>query len=168
MPPTLEYLVARIRRTHFAFDPAQRYELDSAHRRGVPASLLDFYRLCDGAFICDGDDFADPIGRRYRLKIPRLTDLKTTQSYGYIAKDSPLYQASVNWWQIVDYGDANWLAFDASTDSSSGIIDIFHETVGKLYSHAIVANSMADLLDRLLQRGGVYWFDDDFKLRGRI
>lgn len=159
----------RIRENHFAFPPANQNELDAARARSVPNELLAFYALCDGAFICDGDDFAAPNGSRYRLMIPRLADLSTTQSNGYIFDDSPLYEQSAQWWQIVDYGDSNWLAFDGSSDSNSNkIIDIFHETVGEPDSHEIVADSMPDLLDRLLRRNDVYWFDDDFHSLGSI
>lgn len=64
--------------------------------------------------------------------------------------------------------DAVALAFDASANSGSRIINVFHETVGEPGSHEIVANSMADLLERLLRRDGVYWFDDDFQSLGTI
>jgi hypothetical protein len=168
MPLTLADLVARIREDHFAFPPANKSNLDAACKRNIPEALLDFYRLCDGAFIGDGDDFGDTKGRRYRLRIPPLAKLATTQSYGYIFDDSPFYETSAQWWQIVDYGDANWLAFDASSQSGSAIIDLFHETVGEPGTHEIVADSMTDLLDRLLRRDGVYWFDDDFKSLGTI
>ncbi|MEQ1830608.1 MAG: SMI1/KNR4 family protein, partial [Pirellula sp.] len=166
--PNLENVVARVRDGHFAFPPVNDSEVEAARNRSVPEALLDFYRLCDGALIGDGDDIGDPNGRRYRLMIPRLADLNTTQSYGYIFDDSPLYEASAKWWQIVDYGDSNWLAFDASSNSGSAIIDVFHETVGEPGSHDIVANSMADLLERLLRRDGVYWFDDNFQALGTI
>lgn len=168
MPPTVEDTVERIREVHFAFPPANENEIDSARKRSVPEELLNFFRLCDGAFIGNGDDFGDPKGRRYRLMIPQLKDLGTVQSSGFIFDDSPLYEASAKWWQIVDYGDANWLAFDASSDSNSCIIDVFHETVGERHSHEIVANSMAELLDRLLRHEGVYWFDEEFQSLGSI
>jgi hypothetical protein len=168
MPATLSNLVARIREDHFAFPPANETKLDAASKRKIPEALIDFYRLCDGAFIGSGNDFGDANGRRYRLKIPQLSNLITTQSYGYIFNDSPLYEASAKWWQIVDYGDANWLAFDGSSKSSSAIIDLFHETVGQPGTHEIVADSMTDLLERLLRRDGVYWFDEDFKSLGRM
>ena len=169
MPSSLQVSVERIRENHFAFPPATQDELDAARARGVPNELLAFYALCDGAFIGDGDDFADPNGRRFRLMIPRLKHLITTQSYGYIFDDSPLFEQTSKWWQNVDYGDSNWLAFDGSSDfNAKKIIDVFHETVGEPGSHEIVADSMSDLLDRLLQRNDVYWFDDDFHSLGSI
>ena len=168
MPPSLADLVKRIREKHFAYPPADRTEINSARVRGVPEDLLALYALCDGALIGDGDDFSDPKGRRYRLRIPALADLTTTQSYGYIFEDSPLFNQSAKWWQMVDYGDANWLAVDGSSNVNGGVIDIFHETVGELGSHERVANSLPDLLDRLLRCDGVYWFDDDFQSLGAI
>lgn len=168
MPRGLQDAVDRLREKYFAFPSADQNVIDDGRFRGVPEELLAFYALCDGAFIGDGDDFPDPSGRRYRLMIPRLADLQTTQACGYISDESPLYDQSAGWWQIVDYGDGNWLAFDGSPDPNSRIIDIFHEPVGEPGWHDIVASSMPDLLDRLLERGGVYWFDDDFKPLGKI
>ena len=167
MLPGLEQAVERIRKKHFAFPAVESDKLAAARLCGVPKELLAFYGLCDGALIGNGDDFADPNGRRYRLKIPRLSDLQTAQSQGYIFHSSPLFDVSGKWWQILDYGDANWLAFDASFDSHC-IIDVFHETAGEPDTHAIVANSMVDLLDRLLRRDGVYWFDKDFESLGSV
>ena len=167
MLPGLEQAVERIRKKHFAFPAVESDKLAAARLCGVPKELLAFYGLCDGALIGNGDDFADPNGRRYRLKIPRLSDLQTAQSQGYIFHSSPLFDVSGKWWQILDYGDANWLAFDASFDSHC-IIDVFHETAGEPDTHAIVANSMVDLLDRLLRRDGVYWFDKDFESLGYV
>lgn len=168
MQPNLENLVSRVRDEHFAFPPVSDREVEAARNRSIPEALLNFYRMCDGALIGDGDDFGAPNGRRYRLKIPRLAELSTTQSSGFISDDSPLYEASAKWWQIVNYGDSNWLAFDASSNSISRIIDVFHETVGEPGTHEIVANSMADLLDRLLRHDGTYWFIDDFRSQGSI
>lgn len=164
----LEDVVDRVREVHFAFPAASEKEIDSARKRGVPEKLLDFYRLCDGAYICKGADFRDPNGRFYRFMIPRLKDLITVQSFGFIFQDSPLYDASAKWWQIVDYGDSNWLAFDASLDSRPRIIDISHETVGERQSHMIVANSMAELVERLMRCGGAYWFDEGFQRLGYV
>lgn len=167
MLPSLEHAVECIREKHYVFPAAEGDKLAAALLRGVPNELLAFYGLCDGAFIGNGDDFAAPNGCRCRLKLPRLSDLQTVQSDGYISHKSSLYEASGKWWQILDYGDANWLAFDASSGSDH-IIDVFHETVGELDSHAIVANSMVDLLDRLIRRNGVYWLDKDFEALGYV
>lgn len=168
MPLSLEIAVRSIRESHFAFPPATDNQLNSARTRGVPEELLAFYALCDGALIGAGNDFPSPIGRRFRLSIPRLADLQTTQSCGYIHDRAPLYQESANWWQIVDYCDGNYLAFDASPHANGRIIDVFHETVGEPGWHTIVASSMSDLLARLLEHKGVYWFDDRFQSLGSI
>lgn len=168
MQPTLVEAVKRIREVYFAFPPANKSDIDSARERGVPEELLDLFGLCNGAFIGNGDDFGDPNGRRYRLIIPQLKDLRTVQSFGFIFDYSPLYEASAKWWQLLDYGDANWLAFAALSDSNSCIVDVFHETVGELHSHAIVANSITELLDRLIQHKGIYWFEKNFQPYGEI
>ncbi|MFO0914786.1 MAG: hypothetical protein U0795_17640 [Pirellulales bacterium] len=157
-----------IRAKHYVFPPPERHQLDNARARGVPDAVLEFYELCDGALIGAGSDFSDPNGRQYRLRIPHLAEVQSTQSYGYIFDDSPLFTSSACWWQIVDYCDANWLAYDGTPASPGRIMNVYHETVGELGSHEIVASSIPDLLERLLDRGGVYWFDGDFHSLGAI
>ena len=53
MPPSLDSAATRIRYEHFAFQGANRINVNIARLRCVPEDLLDFYALCDGAF----DDF---------------------------------------------------------------------------------------------------------------
>jgi len=168
MPLSLDELVQRIRDKQFGFPPAAHDEVCRAKRRGVPNGLLDFYVLCDGAYIGQGDDCSAPDGRRYRFEIPRLCDIQTVQSYGFISVGAPLYAQSAQWWQIVDYGDGNWLAFDGAPATNGRIIDIFHETVGDPVYHGIVAASLNDLLERLLTCEGVYWLADGFESLGQI
>ena len=166
MDSSLSELVDRIRNTYFVFDPASETDLNAD--RGVPEMLLAFYRLADGALLGDGDDFADPAGSRYRLKFPRLADLQTTQQYGYVFDDAPYYANTANWWQIIDYGDSNWLALDATPDGNGRILDVFHETVGYDDEHDVVALNLTELLQRVLDRHDVYWFDDGFQAHSRI
>ena len=168
MDSSLSELVDCIRATYFAFDPASDADLKASADRGIPETLLALYRLADGAFLGDGDDFADPAGTRYRLMIPRLADLQTTQQYGYVFDDAPYYGHTAKWWQIVDYGDANWLAMDATPNGNGRILDVFHETVGYDDEHDVVALNLTELLQRILDRGDVYWFDDDFQAHSRI
>ena len=168
MDSSFSELVDRIHNTYFAFNPASDADIKTAAERGVPDTLLDFYRLADGALLCDGDDFPDPAGKRYRLMIPRLADLQTTQQYGYVFDDAPYYTNTTSWWQIIDYCDANWLALDGTPDGNGRILDVFHETVGYDDEHDVVALNLTELLQRVLDRGDVYWFDDDFQAHSRI
>ena len=168
MEPSLSELVDRIRDMYYAFDPASDADIASAMERGVPEGLLDFYRLADGALLGDGDDFPDPTGKRYRLLFPRLADLHTTQQYGYVFDDAPYFTNTASWWQIIDYCDANWLAFDATTDGNGRILDVFHETVGFDDEHDVVALNLSELLRQILDQGDLFWYDDDFQAHSRI
>jgi hypothetical protein len=160
--------VARIRQEYYAWPPAIDSELDIARRRGVPEALLKFYSLCNGAFIAKGTDFPGPDRRRYRFSIPPLRDLTCAQDEGYISESQPLFDSSADWWQLVDYGDGNWLAVDATPAGNGRIIDLFHETVGEVGEQAIVATSIVDLLTRLLDAMEVYWLDESFEDLGSI
>ena len=146
MHDELNDYVTRLRATYYVAEPASTDTLSLAASKGIPEALIAFYRLCNGAYVGDGDDFRDPNGKEYRLRIPPLDQLKSVQQQGYISDDSPFYDASSNWWQIVDYCDANWLAYDGADDHGR-IIDIFHETAGQPGYHSVVAKSLADLLD---------------------
>jgi len=128
---------------------------------GIPLELIHVYRLANGMLLGTGDDFSAPDGRSFRLRIPPIQELQTVQSYGYVHDDAPLYNLTANWWQIVDYGDANWLVFDANNQAYGRILDAFHEEVGYDDCHAIVAESIPDVLDRLLRFDGADWFGND-------
>ena len=161
-------LVETIRSRYFAFPPAEIVALRDTAERGVPPALLDFYALCDGALIADGQDFSAPDGRRFRLAVPRLRKLQTVQECGFILDDSPLYCASAHWWQVLDYGDSNWLALDATQEGHGRILDIFHETVGTVEYHSVVADSFSEMLERVLAKPGVYWLAEDFEPNGYV
>ena len=168
MTQSIQSLVNQIQREHFVFPPVGDSALNEANRRGIPNDLIEFYSFCDGALIGEGSDFPDLNGQRYRLRIPSLSSLQSVQSYGYIDDSSPLYDASAQWWQFVDYGDANWLIYDATPNANGRVIDGFHETVGQINSHLIVASSLPDLLQRLIANRGVYWLGSEFKPLGIV
>jgi SMI1 / KNR4 family (SUKH-1) len=158
----LEHLVDLIRRQQFAFDPADEATLACAVQRRVPATLIEFYRFCDGALIGAGDDFMSPDGRRFRLAIPRLAKIQTVQECGYISETAALFTNSGQWWQVLDYGDGNWLALDDTPTGSGQILDVFHETAGELGRQEIVAKSFLDMLALVTESDSIYWLDKHF------
>ena len=157
---SLESIVDEIRKTQFAFSPAPEAELQAAIENGIPYDLVSVYRFANGMLLGEGDYFSAPDDRAFRLRFPPIQELQTVQSYGYVHDDAPLYDLTADWWQIIDYGDANWLAFDAN-DAHGRILDAFHEEVGYDQCHAIVAESIPDLLERLLRFNGADWFGND-------
>ena len=167
MPDAIEHLVAKIRDEHFAFPGASSDDILLARSRGVPEEMLNFYSICDGAYLGAGDDFLAPDGRRFRVAISRLSVLQTTPEFGYIFQDSPLYAASMHWWQIVDYGDSNRLAFDAASNPPGRIIDVCHETVGEPGYQDIVASTLKEYLEQALV-DAVFWMREDFEPIGAV
>lgn len=165
MSTSIEDSVARIQQVWYAFPPAGDQQVSRAYQRGIPDELIEFYRLSDGALLGHGRDFTGPDGRSFRLKIPPLESIETTRENGYVAVDSPLFERAGDWWQVVDYGDANWLAYDGP---SGQVIDIWHETAGEPGNHSIVAASFGDLLRRLLEHGSPFWFREDFEPLGTV
>ncbi|MGE3406188.1 MAG: hypothetical protein AB7I37_05190 [Pirellulales bacterium] len=164
----MQQQVAEVRARHFAYPPAEPGLLQAAQERGVPACLLEFHAICDGALIGPGDDFLSPAGQWFRFRIPSLADLQTTQEYGFIQDDSPLYTASAAWWQMLDYGDSNWLAIDATSNGQGRILDVCHESAGDPGWQEIVARSFQELIDRLLAEPDTFWFGDGFQSLGSV
>ncbi len=155
-----EEIVEEIRSSFYAYPGASQEDLDSAVNRGIPPLLVEFYKECDGCFIGQGEVMDAPDGKSYRTRIPKLAELDTVQSYGYVSNDTPLYDKSAEWWQIVDYGSANWIAFDASDDGFGQILDIPHEEVGNEECHAIIAESFLELLQKLIKYNGQDWYNN--------
>lgn len=168
MPSELAELLQRIGDAGYVRPPADPETLARAAARSVPATLMEFYSICDGAFFGDGGDFQAPDGRRFRLHIPQLAELTTTQEFGYIFADSPHYGRSAKWWQIVDCGDGNWLAFDSHDSSTKPIIEVFHESAGESEAQMVVAHSLEALLQRFANEKPMYWLEDDFEPLGYI
>lgn len=168
MDSSLSELVDQIREKFFAFEPASPADLAAAAERGVPESLLEFYAIADGAFLGSEDYFPAPDGKHYRLEFVQLAELQTTQEFGYVDDDAPHFNDTARWWQIIDYGDANWLAVDATDDGADRILDVFHETVGYEEEQAVVALSLSEMLTRILAHKDIYWFDEDFEPYARI
>jgi hypothetical protein len=161
-------IVETIRSQGFVLPAVSESLLHSARSRNVPPDVLEFYSMCDGVYIGEGDDFVAPNGRRYRFRIPRLSDLQTVREYGFIPDDAPLFGASSMWWQILDYCDGNWLAVDATPEGNGRILDIFHETVGEAGSHNVVAASLVDMLERLATKRSTYWLREGFMPLGIV
>ncbi|EAZ89059.1 SMI1/KNR4 family protein [Crocosphaera chwakensis] len=141
--------------------PASETELIKAYKRGVPKELLELYKLGNGMFI-GYDSYSDASeSHNFRLEIPELSKIQTVQSYGFVCEDAPLYNLTEKWWQFVDNGNGNWLAFDGNQEGYGRILDIFHEEVGYEECHGIIAESITELLDQLVQRDGTDWFGNE-------
>lgn len=161
-PMSISKVVEAIRSQDFAFPTASESPLHAAHSRNIPRDVLEFYTVCDGVYIGEGDDFAAPDGRRYRFRIPQLSALQTVREGGFIADDAPLFDATSMWWQILDYCDGNWLAVDATPEGNGRILDVCHETVGEADSQNVVAASLVDMLERIAAKREAYWLENDF------
>lgn len=168
MPSRLSQLVEQLRQDHFVRPPVNSEQLEAARLRGVPNELIELYAFCDGALLGEGEDFLAPDGKRYRLCIPRLAEIQTVQSVGFVMDGDPLYTASADWWQLVDYGDSNCLACDATSSGGGQILDVFHETAGESGAHDVVARSVSDLLYRFLENPDTFWLRDSFQSLGTV
>ncbi len=151
--------VALLAKSGFVAGPADDRALEAAQLRGVPACLLDFYRIANGLFAVEGDDFPCPDGLRYRFQIVPVQCLKTVAEYGFAPQDSPLFNCLKRWWQFFDCGDSNWVGI-TDVDDGCRIVDLFHETVGDPGSHAVIAHSLPEFLEKFAALKEMYWLSE--------
>lgn len=163
---TLQQTVDRLSGIGFINPQADPAAVVVAQQRGVPEPLLELYRIANGMFLVEGDDFRAPNGKRYRFMIPPLENLQSVAQFGFADDDSPLFPRLENWWQFFDYGDSNWVGI---TDAEDGlrIVDLFPETVGEPGSHTVIADSIEEFLWQI-NSGKPYWLDAAFEGRGSI
>lgn len=155
-------IVSHIAAADFTYPPASAEDLTAARSRGIPDSLLDLFRLADGLYVIPGEDFLAPNGQGFRFKIPRLREIETVAEAGFFPSRSSMARSLSGWWQFLDYGDGNWVGMTDSEDRGR-IVDLFHETIGMPGYHAVIANSLEEFLELLLERQSVYWLGEEFR-----
>lgn len=143
----------------YAFPGATEKEIEEAREKGIPDFIIEFYKSFNGCFIgFEEKGRIAPDGKEYRAKISTLSEIESVKDCGYIDEDSPFYETSKNWWQIVHDGNSNYYAIDATDEGKGRILDIPHEEVGYEECHAIIAVSYIDLLQKMIKHNGEDWF----------
>ncbi len=168
----IKELHKKINDLFYAFPGATEKELLEAKQRGIPDSLLEFYKIFNGCYIGfeeEGYGEIAPNGKEYKIKVLNLSEIQSVKDCGYIDEETPLYDLSKSWWQIVDDGNANYYAFDSTIEGNGRILDIPHEEVGYEECHAIIAKSFIDLLELMIKHNADDWFGvDEWKEIGYI
>src|SRR5262249_38217969 len=95
----------------------------------------------------------------YRILKPSAVVNIGTAICNEAATDSPLNA----WFAIGEDDNGEHSAIDLAPAHHGRCYDVFHETYWDPNSATIVADSLAQFLERLLQRGKAYWFDKGFK-----
>lgn len=146
----------------FAFPGATEKELQDARKKGIPDSILEFYKVFNGCYIgFDEEGYGEiaPNGKKYKIKILSLSEIESVRDCGYIDDEAPYYEISKKWWQIVHDGNSNYYAIDTTDEGKNRILDIHHEEVGYQECHAIIASSYSNLLQKMIKYNGEDWFN---------
>ena len=145
----------------YAFPGATEQELTDAKAKGIPDFIIESYRVFNGCYIGieeEGYGEIAPNGKEYKLKLLSLSEIQSVRDCGYIDDDTPYYEFSKDWWQIVHDGNSNYYAIDATEEGKGRILDIPHEEVGYEECHAIIADSYTDLLEKIIKYNADDWF----------
>lgn len=121
----------------------------------LPADLSRFYELCGGIELFLSEDYGITISPPGQL-IP--------SNIAIIGEQYP-DDITATWFTVGVTPDSDYVSIDLSSERNGRCYDSFHETHGLVGESPIIAESFADLLERLLQsRGGYwYWLRDDFR-----
>jgi len=122
----------------------------------LPSDLREFYNICGGLeFFIDTD---------YKINI--VPPEKFALANPVIVGDLCEGDISSKWYIIADDGNGDYLTIDMSEERRGRCYDSFHETHGVVGECKVVAMSFSELLERLLENNGKYWYwlDKDFDL----
>jgi antitoxin YokJ len=118
------------------------------HTHQLPADVEDFYRFCGGArFFKDSP---------YSLEIVSPSDfvLANPVILGELYEDD----ISSNWYIVGRSGPEQSITIDLNPDRLGLCYDSFHEVHGVAGSCSIIATSFTDLVRRILDNRGGYWY----------
>ena len=167
---TIRELINEIRRFHLIRRPADAGELKKAMSLGLPDDLIEFYRMTNGAFLHQTDQFsglAQVGGRWWKWKILPVSDLAPVTETMFVNETSPLLEACRSWFALVDVMDSDFLAIDTAPTRRGQVVDCFHEAVGVVGYTPVVALSFSEALSKLLTSPEPFWLQDGHVEYGR-
>jgi hypothetical protein len=114
----------------------------------MPRDLARFYELCGGAELF--------ISRHYGIRISSPSELIPSN----IAVLGRQYEDDISstWFVIGSTPDNDFISIDLSPGRNGLCYDSFHENHGIIGSSPIIALSFTELLERLFESGGGYWY----------
>ena len=167
--PSIQELVSAIKDQHYAFPPARGTSIEYLKSLGLPADILQFYSLSDGAYLNEGSEHDWNIeidGRRWKWIILSANEIKPITEIGFDLTNSPQLGKQKNWFPIIDVMDGNYLSINVASENSGEIIDCFHETLSSPGFNSIVALSFTSLLEKLLANKDSFWLQEDHRIYG--
>ncbi len=141
-------LITRIRATPDCqvFAPVGMPVIHEGHL--FPDDLRSFYTLCSGVRLFEGRDYA------VTIVSPVQFVLANPVIVGEVVEDD----ISSTWYIIADDGNGDYLTIDLSRERLGRCYDSFFDRHGVAGSCPIIATSFTDLLIRLYENQGQYWY----------
>jgi hypothetical protein len=141
-------LIARIRATPECqvFDPRGEPVLHEGHL--FSDDLRSFYLLCGGVRLFEGREYAITI----------VSPVQFVSANPVIIGEEGEDDISSTWYIIADDGNGEYLTLDLSQERLGRCYDSFFDRHGVAGSCPIIATSFTDLLIRLYENQGQYWY----------
>lgn len=128
----------------------------------LPDDIIRFYELCGGVTLFDDAPYSVRIlpPEEFKQTTPIFWDDKIMEA----AQETLEYKVSYGWYAIVDLHDSNYLSIDLNRKRKGRCYQTFWDSYAVIGETPIVARSFSDLLERLLENQGDYWYflKDDF------
>ncbi|MCU6711218.1 SMI1/KNR4 family protein [Paenibacillus sp. J5C_2022] len=120
----------------------------------LPPDLERFYKLCGGLTLYTKSD--------YTITIVPPNDFALANPV--IVGDLCETDISSNWYIVGTGGSSEFITIDLSSDKNGRCYDSFVDRHGVVGDNPIIAKSFSDLLIRLMDNRGQYWYwlEDDF------
>lgn len=129
---------------------------------GLPDEIIRFYELCGGVTLFEDAPYSVKILQpdEVRQTIPIFWDEEIMEA----ARESIEFKVSSGWYVIADLHDSNFLSVDLNRNRLGRCYQTFWDSYAVIGETPIVASSFSDLLERLLENQGDYWYflRDDF------
>jgi antitoxin YokJ len=118
--------------------------------------IIRFYELCGGVTLFKDAPYS------VRILTPdeviRTTPIFWDDEILDAADESIEIKVSSSWYVIVDLHDSNYLSIDLNRSRLGRCYQTFWDSYAVIGETPIVASSFSDLLERLLENQGDYWY----------
>lgn len=124
-------------------------------RLRLPDDLHQFYQFCGGLTL--GADTKYPIAIVPPIGCVQANPIFLGDVIG-LAQQAQGDDISWSWYIIADCSNGDYLTIDFDQDRLGRCYDSFHETYGLVGEMRVIATSFTDLLTRLYENRGQYWY----------
>lgn len=130
----------------------------------IPEDLKEFYMLCGGMILFDGSPYAVKIVGPREFKNANYEILGSEIIDAEIKKGTYENEISKDWFIIADLSNSDYIVIDLKQERSGFCYKAFWDSYPEEGSTTIIAKSFKELLERLIDNNGKYWFflQEDF------